>query len=209
MSALQAGLWTLPSVFAFLLSSLLGPRLARVLPSGRVVAGGLVVMGAGFAVLAGVGLGGGLAAVVTGTVLFSLGLAPVYILTTELVVSTVRPERAGMAAAVTETGSELGGALGIAVLGSVSVAAFRYGMDGSSVTLADAMTAGVAQAGPAYTSAFALMALVAAVLVTAAAVPAWRVLRPTAPTVEGNAPEPSDMVDAPVPVGAGSGPAGS
>ncbi len=205
MPALQAGLWSLPAVFAFAVSSLLGPRLARVLPSGRVVAGGLAVMGTGFAVLAGVGLGGGLAAVVAGTVLFSFGLAPVYILTTDLVVSTVRPERAGMAAAVTETGSELGGALGIAVLGSVSVAAFRYEMDGSSATLAEAVTSGAAQAGPAYTSAFTVMSLVAAVLVTAAAVPAWRVLRPTAGEVAPNAPEPSDMVDAPVPAGAGPG----
>jgi hypothetical protein len=44
-----------------------------------------------------------LPAVVAGAVIFSAGLAPAYILSTDLVVSTVRPDRAGMAAAVTET----------------------------------------------------------------------------------------------------------
>jgi hypothetical protein len=54
-------------------------------------------MTAGFAVVAAAGVSG-LPAVVVGGMLFSLGLAPVYVLTIDLVVSTVRPERAGMAA---------------------------------------------------------------------------------------------------------------
>ncbi len=54
------------------------------------------------------------------------------------------------------------------------------------------------QAGAAYTGSFALMSLVAAVLVTAAAVPAWQVLRPTPRAVDAGAPEPSVMVDAAV-----------
>jgi hypothetical protein len=89
------------------------------------------------------------------------------------------------------------------------VAAYRYGMAGSGLpadsTLADATSgtgALLAQAGAAYTWSFALMSLVAAVLVTAAAVPAWRVLRPTPRAVDGGAPEPSDMVDARVPADA-------
>ena len=147
MSPLRAGLWALPSVLAYLLASLLGPRLARRFPAGRVIAAGLAVMAAGFAVVAVAGL----PAVVAGTVLFSLGLAPVYILTTDLVVTTVRPERAGMAAAVTETGAELGGALGIAVLGSIGVAAYRHGLTAAAParfhlpatgTLADATVPG-------------------------------------------------------------------
>jgi len=143
LSPLRAGLWTLPSVLAYLGASFLSPALARRFPAGRVVAAGLVAMAGGFAVLA----HGGLDGVVAGTVVFSIGLAPVYILTTDLVVATVRPARAGMAAAVTETGCELGGALGIAILGSLSVAAYRHGMAGSVVplpaggTLADAVSA--------------------------------------------------------------------
>ncbi|GIE98459.1 MFS transporter [Paractinoplanes rishiriensis] len=192
LSPLAAGLWTLPSVLAYLGSSFLGPALARRFPVGPVIAAGLAVMAAGFAILA----LGGLPAVVTGMVIFSVGLAPVYILTTELVVVTVRAARAGMAAAVTETGCELGGALGIAVLGSLSVAAFRHGMAGYDLppgaTLTDVMSAAGAlpphlaevmlqRAEVAYGTAFALMSVTAAVLVAGAAVLAAVVLRPERP----------------------------
>ncbi len=200
MTPLQAGLWALPPVLAYLVASLLGPRLVRWFPTGRVIATGLAVMTAGFAVVAAAGTTG-LPAVVAGGVLFSLGLAPVYILTTDLVVSTVRAERAGMAAAITETGTELGGALGIAVLGSIGVAGYRHGMTAplraefhlpATGTLADAVSrAGDlpalaasqlrAYAGEAYTNAFVLMSFVAAVLMALAAVLATIVLRTAAP----------------------------
>ncbi|MEV4350086.1 MFS transporter [Actinoplanes sp. NPDC049596] len=195
MDPLRAGLWTLPSVLAFLASSLLGPMLARWFPAGRVIAAGLAVMSVGFAAMAFAGLG----FVVAGTVVFSLGLAPVYILSTDMVVSSVSPSRAGMAAAVTETGSELGGALGIAILGSIGVAVYRRGTGGGG-TLAEAVAGAdpmmLERAHDAYTQGFALMSLVAAVLVAGASVLAWKVLRPTSgPTPEDPA-EPSDMVGA-------------
>jgi DHA2 family multidrug resistance protein-like MFS transporter len=193
MSPLKAGLWTLPSVIAYLLASLFGPGLTRWFPAGRVIAAGLAAMAVGFAVLATAGLVS-LPAVVAGTVIFSVGLAPAYILTTDLVVSSVRPERAGMAAAVTETGTELGGALGIAVLGSVSVAAYRHGVSGlglpSGGTLVDALTrsAQVRQlAEHAYGNAFVVVALVAAAVVAGAGVLAAVCLRPRTPERE---PEP-------------------
>jgi DHA2 family multidrug resistance protein-like MFS transporter len=45
--------------------------------------------------------------------------------TTDLVVSSAPPERAGAASGISETGAELGGALGIAILGSIGVAVYR------------------------------------------------------------------------------------
>ena len=70
----------------------------------------------------------GLPAVIGGFVVLSLGLSPVFILTTDLIVGAAPPERAGAAAAISETGSEFGGALGIAVLGSVVTAIYRGAM---------------------------------------------------------------------------------
>jgi DHA2 family multidrug resistance protein-like MFS transporter len=172
LSPLHAGLWALPSVLAYLGASFLGPVLTRYLAAGRVIALGLATMAAGFAVLA----AGGLPAVVAGMVLYSIGLAPAYTLATELVVSTVRPARAGMAAAVTETGCELGGALGIAVLGSLLVGTYRHGMPGP--LLAEAVGLPVRdQALAAYGTAFAVLAVAAAILVLAGAVVAAVVLR--------------------------------
>ena len=45
--------------------------------------------------------------------------------TTDLIVSSAPPERAGAASGMSETGAELGGALGIAILGSIGAAAYR------------------------------------------------------------------------------------
>jgi len=46
-------------------------------------------------------------------------------LTTDMVVGTAPPERAGAAASLSETASEFGGALGIAVFGSIGTAVYR------------------------------------------------------------------------------------
>jgi DHA2 family multidrug resistance protein-like MFS transporter len=61
----------------------------------------------------------------TAFVLSSLGLAPVFTLATDLVVGSAPPERAGSASAMSETAAEMGGALGIAVLGSIGTAIYR------------------------------------------------------------------------------------
>jgi len=74
--------------------------------------------------------------VVLGSIIISLGLAPVFSLTTDLIVGSAPPERAGAASGISETASELGGALGISVLGSIGVALYRG-------HIADALPAGV------------------------------------------------------------------
>jgi MFS transporter, DHA2 family, multidrug resistance protein len=60
----------------------------------------------------------------------SLGLAPLTTLATDLMIGVAPPERAGAVSAVAETTSELGGALGIAVLGSIGAAVYRGEMAG-------------------------------------------------------------------------------
>ncbi len=139
MSPLQAGLWTLPSAFSFIAGSFIVPLIARRTGTVPLMVAGLLTAAAGFVLLTGVEAGG-LAIVVAASVVFSLGLVPVVALTTDIIVSSVPPERAGTASALSETSSELGGALGIAVLGSVAAAVYRSHM-------AQAVPAGLAQAG--------------------------------------------------------------
>jgi MFS transporter, DHA2 family, multidrug resistance protein len=50
----------------------------------------------------------------------------------ELIMGAVPPERAGAAAAVAETAAEFGGALGMAVLGSIGAAVYRSGLAASA-----------------------------------------------------------------------------
>jgi DHA2 family multidrug resistance protein-like MFS transporter len=121
-----AGLWTVPGALAIVVGSLLTPSLLRALRPSALLRGGLLVGAAGYAVLLLVGGGGGLAAVVVGTVVGSLGLSVVFTVATDVIVAAAPPERAGAASAISETGSELGGAVGIAVMGALATAVYRY-----------------------------------------------------------------------------------
>jgi len=131
LSPLEAGLWTVPYAGAFIVGALLTPWLVRRIRPALVIAGGMTLAGAGFAVLAQVDGTAALATLVTGAAVFAFGLAPVYTLAADMMVGAAPPERAGAAAAISETSSELGGALGIAVLGAVGTAVYRGQIDGS------------------------------------------------------------------------------
>jgi DHA2 family multidrug resistance protein-like MFS transporter len=139
LSPLEAGLWSLPSAAGFIISSNLAPRILRRVRPAYVIGAGLGLAAVGLAVLTQVGggsQGADLAILAGASLLVSLGLAPVFTATTDLVVSSAPPERAGAASGISETGAELGGALGIAILGSIGVAVYRG-------ALADTLPAGV------------------------------------------------------------------
>ena len=134
---LQAGLATVPSMAAFVVGSMLVPVIARRVRPWSLMAAGLVLAAVGFGVLAqadGAGGAGGLEVIVIGSIIYSLGFSPVVILATDLIVGSAPVERAGAASAISETSSELGGALGIAVLGSIGVAVYR-GMMATGIPL--------------------------------------------------------------------------
>jgi DHA2 family multidrug resistance protein-like MFS transporter len=125
LSPLEAGLWSLPSAVAFVFGSQLAPRIVQRVRPAYLIGGGFIVAGVGLTMLTRAGVVDGLPVVVAASVVISIGLAPVFGLTTELVVGSAPPERAGAASGISETGAELGGALGIAILGSIGVAIYR------------------------------------------------------------------------------------
>ena len=124
MQPLQAGWWSVPGALGFMTGSLLAPQLLRWVEPARVITGGLALACLGFALLTQVGGDSALAVLVTGSVIFSLGLSPV----ATLITSAAPPARAGSAASISETSFELGGALGIALLGSLVSALYRSAM---------------------------------------------------------------------------------
>jgi MFS transporter, DHA2 family, multidrug resistance protein len=136
MSPLRAGLWMVPSGLAFVAGGMLTPALVRRARPGYVMAAGLAVSTLGFVLLAGVDETSGVELIVAALVIFSIGLTPMITLATDLIVGSAPREQTGAASAISETGAEFGGALGIAVLGSIGVAVYRG-------QLADGMPAGV------------------------------------------------------------------
>lgn len=200
MTALEAGLWSAPSAFGFIAGSMLAPRLTRAFRPAHVMTGGLLTSATGFALLTQIGGPHGLAVVVVGYVILSLGMAPVVTLTTDLIVGSAPPEKAGSASAISETGAEFGGAVGIAVLGSIVTAIYRGAMatavpagvpaaaaDAARDTLGGAVAVASGLAGPAageligaarmaFTDALELTALISACVSVAAALVALALL---------------------------------
>ncbi len=156
LSPLQAGLATVPSMAAFVAGSLVVPIMARRIHAAYLVGAGLVCAAGGLAVLTQVHGPSGLAVIVIGSIIYSLGFSPVVILATDLIVGSAPVAQAGAASAISETSSELGGALGIALLGSIGVAVYR-----------SVMTGGVPVGVPPEASAVAKATLAGAVAVAA------------------------------------------
>jgi DHA2 family multidrug resistance protein-like MFS transporter len=124
-SPLAAGLWSAPGALAFVVGAQLTPPLVARLRPPVLMLAGIGVAVAGVALLTQVTAGGGPAVVVAGIVVLSLGVAPLFTLAADLAIASAPPERAGAASGISETSSELGGALGLAVLGTIGAAVYR------------------------------------------------------------------------------------
>jgi MFS transporter, DHA2 family, multidrug resistance protein len=125
LSPLEAGVWLLPAAGGSIAGSMLSPALTRRVRPATVLAAGLWVAAVGFAVVSRVEATSSLPALVAGSIVFSIGVASTVALVTDQVVGAAPPERAGGAAALSETGGELGLALGVAILGSIGTAIYR------------------------------------------------------------------------------------
>ncbi|OLT49274.1 MFS transporter [Saccharomonospora sp. CUA-673] len=128
LSPLTAAVAMLPIMGAVGAASVTAPALAARSGYAPVFAGGAVVAATGMALFAVAASGGGLATVIASGAAIGGGIAPMMTLATDVVVASAAPERAGAAAALSETSSELGAAMGIAVLGSVGTAVYRSGV---------------------------------------------------------------------------------
>ncbi len=124
LSPLQAGLWAVPGAVSSIVGSNLAPVIVRRVRPAYVVAAGLGLAALGSWLLSQVGVDS-LALIVVGNTIMSFGFGLTFTLTADLVVGNAPPERAGAASAISETGAEFGGALGLAVLGTIGMAAYR------------------------------------------------------------------------------------
>lgn len=125
LSPLRAALWSLPDTAAMIGCSLLFPLVVRRIRPGYLIGGGLAVSATGFWVLTQVQAGPGLMVAVAGVVIVFAGVTPAWVVGTDLVIGSVPPEAGGSASSVSETASELGVALGVAVSGSIAAAVYH------------------------------------------------------------------------------------
>jgi DHA2 family multidrug resistance protein-like MFS transporter len=170
LSPLAAGLATVPWALSFVVGSMLAPRLAQRWPPHQLLAMALLMAGLGFALLLGSHNLATLPVLIVATIVMSLGLAPVFTIGTEIVVTSAPPERAGAASAMAETASEFSGACGIAIFGSLGTLLYRERLLASLPTEipADSAAAAGATLGGALAAAAALPEALGQVLRTAA-----------------------------------------
>ncbi|MFD7453056.1 MFS transporter [Kitasatospora sp. NPDC059827] len=129
LSPMTAGLYLLPAAFALIVTSVVSPIAAAKVRPAYVVAAGLAVSALGHVMLATADSTSGIAQVVTGFALVYAGGGPLVALGTDIVVGSAPPEQAGAASALSETSTELGMALGVALLGSLGAAVYRGGVE--------------------------------------------------------------------------------
>ena len=129
MSPLVAGLWMMPASLSFVVGTNLTPPLTRRVAPATLIGCGLVSAAGGYATLLTVEAGAGHWAIVIGPIMFALGMAPLFTLANDMIIAVAPPERAGTAAGIPETCAGVGGALGIAMLGSLAMAVYRPRVD--------------------------------------------------------------------------------
>jgi MFS transporter, DHA2 family, multidrug resistance protein len=132
LSPLQAGLLALPASLMAIAGPMLSPILVPRFGAAATVSLFLAIAGAGFGLT--IFVEGPLAALIIGVswALWAIGGSAAATITTGTILGSAPPERAGTVSALAQTGAELGGALGIAVLGSLGTAVYR-GMIGAGL----------------------------------------------------------------------------
>ncbi|MDR6865655.1 DHA2 family multidrug resistance protein-like MFS transporter [Microbacterium resistens] len=134
LTPIQSALWLLPEAAVSATAGFIAAALVKRVPASVLVAVGAVVTAGGFALLLTLTPHTSPVVIAVSLCLVGLGAGVGLTLTNDIIMSSVRSENAGQAAAVSETAYELGTALGTAILGSVLLAFYRSGLaDGAAL----------------------------------------------------------------------------
>jgi EmrB/QacA subfamily drug resistance transporter len=132
-SPFSTGLRLLPVAFSLGGASLMGPRLAVRIGNKAVVAAGLGLMAIGFAWISRSSAHTAYVEIVGQMLVTAGGLGLATAPATEAIMGVVPKEKAGIGSAVNDATRELGGTLGVAVIGSVFASMYIHGIRSSGV----------------------------------------------------------------------------
>ncbi len=227
-SALKAGVCTLPFAPALVVGSLLTPRLSMRFGAGRVAAFGLGVVVIGLLLRATATSTSPVSLLLVSLALIGFGVGCTVAPSTTAIMGGIRPDQAGVGAAMNDVARQLGASLGVAVLGSVMASGFHRALaDGPASSVVDPSTlaashesigaalrvaagldepqrsALVQGAREAFVSGANHAELVAAAVAVAGAILAWRWLgeRPTREVADAMA---APVAGVPTPVATGA-----
>ncbi|HSO90593.1 MAG TPA: MFS transporter, partial [Arthrobacter sp.] len=154
LSPSESGVAMVPALIATVLAGLLVVPLVKKVRPGFVVAGGLLLSAAGYFLVAFGDHGNGPALLLAALLVLCLGVGAAETISNDLILGAAPAEKSGAAAAISETGYEIGSLLGTAILGSILTASYQGNLR---------LPAGAADAAPAEASAQAGETLAGAV----------------------------------------------
>ncbi|HVW31571.1 MAG TPA: DHA2 family efflux MFS transporter permease subunit [Acidimicrobiia bacterium] len=163
-SALQSGVRLLPVAGVLMVAAPLSAGFVRAFGTKLVVAAGLGLVAVALFVFSGTTTSSGYAHVALVLLIIGAGMGLAMAPATDSIMGSVPPERAGVGSAMNDTTREIGGALGVAILGSITNALYL-----SRIT-ANPVFAGVAAASPQ--AASAVKSSIGGAAIVAAALPA-------------------------------------
>jgi EmrB/QacA subfamily drug resistance transporter len=123
--ALAAGVRMLPAG-VLLISAAAAPALARRIGPRAVLGFGLLAIGAGLAVVALTSSVASYSPIAAGLVLVGGGMGLTMPTAEDVVLSSVEPDDAGVGAGANSTNLQLGGSLGVALIGSIAITTYRH-----------------------------------------------------------------------------------
>jgi EmrB/QacA subfamily drug resistance transporter len=142
-SPLQAGVRLLPWAAVYMLSARRSARFVERFGQRTVVSVGLIVVAIGLSGLTGSGLHANDALLLVSLVVSAAGMGMVTAPSTGAIVVSLPLNKAGVGSAVNDTTRELGGALGVAVLGSLIASLYRGGLPSSAHAATTSLGAGL------------------------------------------------------------------
>ncbi len=131
-SALRSAVAMLPMAAVMMPTSTVAPRIAGRFGSRATMLAGVTLFASGLALLAlRASVEGGYLSVLPGLMIVGFGMGLTMTPATTAITETLPAEKQGVASALNDTSREIGGAVGMALLGSVLSAAFRTKMTDS------------------------------------------------------------------------------
>lgn len=129
-SALQSATGLLPMAAMMMPTATIAPRIAARVGARLTMITGVSIFGVGLATLAlRASVEGGYWSVLPGLMILGLGMGLTMTPATEAITATLPADKQGVASALNDTSRELGGAVGVALLGSILSAGYRSAID--------------------------------------------------------------------------------
>ena len=131
-SALESGVRLLPVAGSLMVAAPLSAKLVSWFGTKAIVSAGLLIVGIALFLFSRVEVDSGYGIVAVTLVLIGFGMGFAMAPATDSIMGSLPPERAGVGSAVNDTTREIGGALGIAILGSITTASYAASITGNA-----------------------------------------------------------------------------